>query len=131
MRHALVFALSLGLWGAPPPTGPAETLVQRQVEAYNAHDLEAFVACYDPAIEFRTLDGGVGPDKGTAALRKAYSDLFKQHPALKVKILNRICQGAFIIDQEEAEGMGSAPLTVTAIYQVVDGKILRVWFIQG
>jgi hypothetical protein len=100
------------------------------VDAYNAHDLEAFVACYGPAIEFRTMDGNVGPEKGLPPLRKAYADLFKRFPGLKVKILKRISQGVFVIDQEQAEGMGPNPITVTAIYETAQGKIIRVWFIE-
>lgn len=125
----LLLALVVSLSAAPPPS--PEAVVQRQVEAYNAHDIAAFAACYADTIEFRTLEGGVNPEKGLAPLRKAYGEIFQRHPALKVAILHRICQGAFVIDQERAEGMGPEPITVTAIYQVVDGKIARVWFIQG
>ena len=129
--QSFVLALAV-VAGAVPPVAPSpEALIQRQVEAYNAHDLNAFVACYGEAIEFRTMDGNVGPEKGLVALRKGYGDLFKRYPTLKVKILNRICQGAFVIDQEQAEGMGPTPITVTAIYETAQGKIIRVWFIQG
>lgn len=126
-----LLALPVAGFSAPPPAPAPEAVVQRQVEAYNAHDLEAFVACYGAAIEFRTLDGGVNPEKGLAPLRKAYADLFGRFPALKVKVLHRVVQGSFVIDQEQAEGMGPSPVTVTAIYQVLEGKIVRVWFIEG
>ena len=131
MRQALILVLGLVLGGTVGAKETAEAVVQRQVEAYNAHDLEAFVACYGEAIEFRTLDGGVNPSTGIGPLRKAYADIFKRHPNLKVKILNRISQGGFVIDQEQAEGMGPTPITVTAIYEVSGGKIIRVWFIEG
>jgi len=116
-----------------PPAAPVtpEALVQKQVDAYNAHNLDAMVACYGPSIEFWTMDGKVRGEKGVAALRAGYADLFKTFPKVKVKILNRISQGAFVIDQEQAEGMGQAPITVTAIYEIVEGKIVRVWFIGG
>jgi hypothetical protein len=127
----LVFAAALAGY-APPLVGiKPEALIQKQVDAYNAHDLDAFVACYGPTIEFRTMDGNVNPEKGVAALRKGYADLFKRFPQLKVKILKRICQGAFVIDQEQAEGMGPSPITVTAIYETSEWKILHVWFIEG
>jgi len=116
---------------APPVDLSPEALVQKQVDAYNAHNLDAFVACYSPLIEFRTMAGAVNPEKGLAALRKGYGDLFKQFPGLRVRILNRITQGAFVIDQEQAEGMGPNPITVTAIYEIAQGKIVRVWFIEG
>jgi hypothetical protein len=48
-----------------------------------------------------------------------------------MKVLKRICQGAFVIDQVEAEGMGPSPITVTAIYETAQAKIVRVWYIQG
>ncbi|HJV48069.1 MAG TPA: nuclear transport factor 2 family protein [Geothrix sp.] len=123
-------ALLLALATVPSADPSPEALVQKQVEAYNAHDLNAFVACYGENIEFRTMDGKVGPEKGLAALRKGYGDLFTRYPELKVKVLKRISQGAFVIDQDQAEGMGPAPVTVTAIYEVAAGKIVHVWFIQ-
>jgi uncharacterized protein (TIGR02246 family) len=124
-------AVCVVLAGAPPAPVAPEAVVQKQVEAYNAHDLEAFAACYAPDIEFRTMAGTVNPEKGLAALKKGYGELFKAYPALRVKILKRITQGAFVIDQEQAEGMGPKPITVTAIYEVSGGKIVRVWFIEG
>ena len=130
MIQLLAFAAAIALQVVPAATASPEALVQKQVEAYNAHDLDAFVACYAPTIEFRTMDGNVNPEKGLAALRKGYGELFKRFPALKVKILKRISQGAFVIDQEQAEGMGPSPITVTAIYEIAEGKILRVWFIE-
>ena len=126
---ALIAVLAVGNLVASDIT--PEALVQKQVEAYNAHDLDAFVDCYGPSIDIRTMDGKVGPEKGVAALRKGYEDLFKRFPKLKVKILKRVCQGAFVIDQEQAEGMGPNPVTVTAIYEVSQGKIIHVWFIEG
>jgi hypothetical protein len=126
---ALTAFLAVPASTIPGPVSP-EAVVQKQVDAYNAHDLDAFVACYAAAIEFRTMDGNVNPEKGVAALRKGYEGLFKQFPNLKVKILQRICQGAFVIDQEQAEGMGPTPITVTAIYETSEGKIHRVWFIE-
>ena len=131
MIRAFVLAAALAVQAAPPAVITPEALIQKQVDAYNAHDLDAFVACYGEAIEFRTMDGKVGPEKGLAPLRKGYGDLFKRFPNLKVKILKRISQGAFVIDQEQAEGMGPNPVTVTAIYETAQGKIVHVWFIEG
>ena len=126
----LALAATVAVQAAPPTAITPEALIQKQVDAYNAHDLDAFVACYGEAIEFRTMDGKVGPEKGLPPLRKGYEDLFKRFPNLKVKILKRISQGAFVIDQEEARGMDTEPITVTAIYETAEGKIVRVWFIQ-
>lgn len=128
---AMALAVAAAMQAAPPAELSPEAVVQKQVEAYNAHDLDAFVACYGDVIEFRNLDGKVAPEQGLAPLRKAYGEIFKRSPKVKVKVLNRICQGLFVIDQEQAEGMGPEPVTVTAIYQTWHGKIVCVWFIQG
>lgn len=131
-----VLAMTLAMAVVAPPTHPPtplispEILVQLQVDAYNAHDLDSMVACFSPAVEFWTMDGKPQGEKGTPALRQGYSDLFNKYPKLKVKVLKRICQGAFVIDQQQAEGMGPSPITVTAIYQTAQAKIVRVWYIQ-
>jgi hypothetical protein len=127
-----MFALAVSVALVAPPTVEIapEALVQKQVDAYNAHDVEAFAACYGPEIEFRTMDGKVNPEKGLAPLKRAYTELFKQLPGLRVKVLKRITQGAFVIDQQQADGMGPNPIIVTAIYEVSQGKIVRVWFIE-
>lgn len=132
MIQSLLLAAGLVLTATPPPVELSpEAVVQKQVFAYNAHDLDAFVACYGADIEFRTLDGKVNPEKGLRSLRKGYEDLFKRFPKLRVNVLNRITQGAFVIDQEQAEGMGPNPVRVTALYETSHGKIIRVWFIEG
>jgi len=131
MLQPFALLMAFTFIAAPPVDLRPEAVVQRQVTAYNAHDLDAFVACYSPDIEFWTMDGKVGPEKGLGPLRKGYAELFKRNPGLRVTIQNRIIQGTFVIDQEQAEGMGPAPITVTAIYQVTNGKIIRVWFIEG
>ena len=131
MNQSFALIVALAVYAAPPAEITPETVVQKQVDSSNGHDWDAFVACYGPAIEFWTMDGKVNPEKGLAALRKGYGDLFKRFPTLKVKVAKRICQGAFVIDQQQAEGMGPKPITVTAIYEVMQGKISRVWFIEG
>ncbi len=130
MIQSLALATVLAAYATPPVELSPEVVVQKQVFAYNAHNLDAFVACYGADIEFRTMDGKVNPEKGLSSLRKGYEDLFKRFPKLKVSVLNRICQGSFVIDQEQAEGMGPNPITVTAIYEISKGKIIHVWFIE-
>ena len=130
MIQSLIMAVAIAVVAPPAVDTTPEAMIQKQVDAYNAHDLDAFVACYGQDIEFRTMAGNTNPEKGSAALRKGYEGLFTRFPNLKVKILKRICQGPFVIDQEQAEGMGPNPITVTAIYETAQGKIVRVWFIE-
>ena len=105
-------------------------IVQQQVNAYNARDLEAFIATYSPDIKLYTF-----PDKlessGHAEMRKTYGDLFKRVPKLHCEIVNRIVQGNFVIDHERVSGLSNnRVINAVAIYEVRDNLIQRVWFIS-
>jgi imidazolonepropionase-like amidohydrolase len=105
-----------------------EMLVQRQVNAYNARDLEGFLATYAPDAQLLNLTDGKVRAQGVAAMRPVYSRLF-QVPNLHCQIVNRIRQGSFVIDQERVRA-GQQEAGATAIYEVRDGAIRRVWFAQ-
>lgn len=107
----------------------AEKLVQEQVEGYNARNIEAFVKPYAEDVELYMF-----PDKliskGKEAMRKDYSEMFKKLPELHCEIKNRIVNGNFIIDQESISGMRKGEKVVaSAIYEIKDGKISKVYFI--
>jgi hypothetical protein len=75
------------------------------------------------------------PDKllssGLASMRENYAKLFEKAPELHASITNRITQGNYVIDQEVVTGSpGTKELTVVAIYEVKDGKIVNVWFLR-
>src|SRR5215470_6467015 len=80
-----------------PPT-PAMPLIDRQLAAYNAHDLEAFLATYSPDIELYEF-----PDKpilkGMAAMRERYKQRLAD-PILHATIPDRTVIGNRIIDHE-------------------------------
>lgn len=105
-----------------------EQVVQAQLEAYNRHDLEAFLNTYSPEIKLYDF-----PDKesasGLEAMRERYGKLFKRDPNLKVRIVTRIVQGDRVIDHEEVN-LGSRQFRVVAIYQVKGDKITAVWFLK-
>ncbi|MDQ4123894.1 MAG: amidohydrolase family protein [Acidobacteriota bacterium] len=106
-----------------------QDIVQQQVNAYNARDLEAFVATYSPNIKLYTH-----PDtlrgSGHEEMRKQYGDLFKRIPKLHCEIVNRIVMGNFVIDQERVTGFpNNNVINAVAIYEVRDGLIQRVWFV--
>lgn len=113
------------------PVDPA-TVVQRQLEAYNARDLDAILATYAPdAQQFEF------PDKllatGTAQLRERFAARF-QEPNLHAQLLRRTVLGNKVIDHEQVtrtspEGPGKIQLL--AIYEVQDGKIAKAWFMSG
>ena len=105
-----------------------EMLVQQQLNAYNAHDLEAFLAPYAEDVELYQF-----PDKlemkGKTEMRKNYQ-FVTQVPGLYCRLANRIVQGNVVIDQEEVTGFGGKPLNAVAMYVIENGKIQKVYFIQ-
>jgi hypothetical protein len=124
------------VWSRGRPHDPAtlvrpspEAVVQTQLERYNAHDLEGFAATYADDVEIFDLPGGPPKMSGKTALRDVYGRLFKQAPELRCEAAARIVEGAFVIDQEVCRARPAArPLRATAVYQVENGLIRRVWF---
>ena len=117
---------------ADKPPSPPVPLIDRQLAAYNAHDLEAFVATYSPDIELFEF-----PDKshakGMAALRERYKQRFAD-PILHATIADRMVLGNKVIDHELIrrtwpEGPGSWEAVV--IYEMDKDLIAKCWFILG
>lgn len=119
-----------GAVDATDPRYAPEAVVQRQLEAYNAQDLDAFLATYDPQIELFAF-----PDRlilqGLAPMRARYAARFRDNPDLHADIPRRIVQGRYVVDHEVLTGLASGEgMAVVAIYEVIDGRIRRVWFLQ-
>ena len=107
----------------------ALALVQRQLNAYNARDLEAFLEPYAEDVELYDYTTGKLLSKGKAAMRNDYA-FFKKVPELHCEIKARIVQGNIIIDKENVTGFGGPALEATAIYHIEGNKIKKVYFIQ-
>lgn len=96
-------------------------LVQRQVDAYNAHDVDAFLRCYGEDVVVRHGDGRVlMNDKD--AMRAAYTQLFSQSPDLRAEIVNRLEVGPWVVD-EEVVTTGSREMRALVAYEVRDELI--------
>lgn len=108
----------------------AEQVVQRQVEAYNARDLDAFLACYAEDIEIFDLPNREPSMSGKEMLVGPYQKLFDQNPELNAEIKSRRVFDSFVVDEEFVTGAAKYPdgLRACAIYQVVNDKIRSVWF---
>lgn len=103
--------------------------VDRQVEAYNARDIEAFAACY--AEDVVIVDAaGAELTRGRAKLAEQYGRWFGRNPELHVEIVSRIEIGPFVIDAELVSGTPDGDNQAVAIYRVADdGLIDRVQFL--
>lgn len=109
-----------------------EAVVQRQLDAYNAHDLDALVGAYSPdARHFEHPNTLLA--SGSAQLRERFALRF-QEPNLHAELLKRIAMDRFVVDHERVartfpEGTGTIELIAT--YEVVEGKIINAWFLSG
>lgn len=106
---------------------PAD-LVQAQLDAYNAQDVERFCAVYADDCVLASYNGDVLAE-GLAAIRARHVNLFATHPQNKAKLVNRIAFANTVIDHEDVErAPGGERFEVAAIYTIKDGRIARVEF---
>jgi len=110
------------------PDSP-EALAQRQLNAYNVRNLEAFLAPYAEDVEIRDLDGKV-VSKGKEALRTRYGALFAKSPSLHCELRGRVAAGSWVVDEERVTGFEPSVVHVLAMYEVVNGRIARVRFMK-
>jgi hypothetical protein len=115
-----------------PFSSDPEAVVQRQLDAFNARDIEALLATY--AEDAQMFEH---PSKllasGSAAFRERYVARF-QEPNLHATLLSRTVMGNIVVDHEDVsrtflEGAGRIKLLM--IYEVQNGRIARAWSIAG
>lgn len=113
-------------------TAEAEAVVARQLDAYNARDIDAFMRCWaDDALYYQhpaTLLAS-----GAEAIRERHVTRFRE-ANLHGALLHRMSVGNTVVDRERVtrsfpEGPGQ--VDVIAIYQVENGLIAKAWFILG
>lgn len=110
----------------------AESVVQRQLDAFNAKDIDALMAVYaEDAQQFEH------PSKllanGAAEIRPRFEARF-QEPNLHAQLVRRMVIGSSVIDQEVITRTfpeGTGKLELVAIYEVKGEKIAKAWFISG
>ena len=102
-------------------------LVEHQLAAYNARDLEAFLAVFSDDIEVTRLPGTVPAISGKAAFGKFYAENRFSLPALHAEIVGRLVMGNKIVDHERITGIGPEPMEIIVVYAVEDGLIRRMW----
>jgi len=104
-----------------------DALVQQQLNAYNAHNLEAFLDTYADDVELYDFPGKL-VCKGKDQMRKIYGFL-NNSPDLHCQVKSRIIQGGTVIYKEVVTGVSGLGES-TAIYQTENGKIKKVYFIN-
>lgn len=108
-----------------------EAFAQRQLEAYNARDLERFVAEYTDDVCVYRLPSPEPVLQGKAALAAYYRDQRFQREGLHAELVSRMVLGNKVIDHERVTGVQPEPLEVAAVYEVTPQGISTVWFIAA
>lgn len=110
---------------------PAE-IVQAQLDAYNAKNLDALLATYASDAELFSLHGELLA-QGHAQLRERYAQRFAE-PDLHALLLSRTVMGHVVVDHERVtrnfpEGRGS--IEMMCVYELHDGRIRKASFAMG
>jgi hypothetical protein len=103
-------------------------VVARQVDAYNAHDLERFVATYSDTIRIYRLPAIEPAISGKGALARFYGTQRFNRPALRAEVVHRIELGNKVVDHERIWGLEAHVVEAVAVYEVVAGLIQNAWF---
>ena len=113
----------------PLVTNSPEQLAQQQLNAYNGHNLEAFLAPYAEDVKIYTFPNKLNFE-GKETMRKNYQ-FIEKNPDLHCELVNRIVEGNTVIDHENVTvSKDRPPFKAIAIYKIKDGKIAEVYFIQ-
>lgn len=111
----------------------AERVVQAQLDAYNARDLDTWLSTYsEDAEQFMLHMGSLA--KGHAAIRKRMEERF-QDPNLHARLLHRTVMENTVVDHERVlrtlpDGE-LAEVEMVCIYEVKGGKIVNATFALG
>ena len=109
-----------------------ESVVQRQLDAYNARDLNALLDVYASDAEVYEHPSTLVA-KGVESLRARYSERFRE-PNLHAQLVSRVVLGSTVVDHEIvtrtfSEGPGTIELVM--IYEVAGSHIAKAWTIAG
>jgi putative hydrolase of HD superfamily len=117
---------------APASTSDPVAVIQRQLEAYNAKDVDAWLATYAPDAEQFVLHGE-RLAQGHEEMRQRILTRFAE-PDLHARLVARTVMGSVVVDLEEVtrnfpEGKGT--MEMLCIYEVAQGRIVRASFASG
>jgi hypothetical protein len=113
-------------------TADAAFPVQKQLDAYNNRDIDAFMPWWSEDCEYYEFPNRLLA-RGAAEIRARHIARFKE-PNLCGRLLTRITVADVVIDHETvtrsfADGPGE--VDVITIYEVENGKIAKAWFKMG
>lgn len=105
-------------------------VADRQLEAYNAKDMAAYLALFHDDAVLTNLPAGEVVASGIKDIRAMYEHRFAT-PGLRCEVHERSEIGDVAIDRETVFTSEAPPVDILAMYHVVEGKIAKIFFIRG
>tara|TARA_R110002073_G_scaffold53840_4_gene138902 strand:- start:105304 stop:106479 length:1176 start_codon:yes stop_codon:yes gene_type:complete len=102
-------------------------VIEKQLEAYNNRDINAFVKVYADDVKVYDYPRNLRYE-GVKELRRRYTAFFRNNKDLHCEIIKRIESGNTIIDEELVTASGRK-INGVAIYEITNGKISSVTFL--
>ena len=109
----------------------SSAVVDRQVDAYNRGDVEAFLACYAQGV---VVEDAMGERiiVGFEAMRATYAPFFDANPDLRATVEHRVELGSYVVDHERLRGVTdpSEPDEAVVVYHLSGDLIDHLRFIS-
>lgn len=129
-RIILAVTIIISMTAVAQDFNKAALVVQEQLTAYNARNLDTFLSTYSDDIVIYEASREV-TIKGKKQLKELFGNLFKNNPNLYCYIENRIVSGNIIIDHEKVQFRKGQPIMeFIVMYKVKNGKIAEVTFLK-
>lgn len=109
-----------------------ELVVQGQLDAYNARDIDRFMAFWADDCEYYAFPSQLLA-RGLDEVRRRHIERFEE-PNLFGWLLSRMVVGNLVVDRETVTRIfpdGPGQVEIIAMYEVEAGKIARAWFRMG
>lgn len=130
-------ALALLVPGRPlAAQAAADTTVlavaQRQISAFNARDIDAFMALYADDAVVSEFPANTVVSRGKAAIRERYAGMFASLPRdfPPVVVMSRIVQGSFLVEDERWNAPPGERNQAVWMYEIRGGLIRRAWAVR-
>ncbi|MEO7053915.1 MAG: nuclear transport factor 2 family protein [Rhizomicrobium sp.] len=109
-------------------SNPNTDITQKQLDAYNAQDLDTYVSFFTEDCIVSGLNG-TPTETSRDAIRARYAKAFAQFPENKAFLKSRIAVGNTVVDHEKVvRAPGGEEFEIIAIYSFRYGLIARVDF---
>jgi hypothetical protein len=105
-------------------------IANKQLVAYNNHDIDAYCELFHDNATLIDLPSSKVVAEGINQIRAMYKTRFSI-AELTCKVHSTSDLADFAIDRETVYGLPEGPIDIVAMYEVINNKIQRLFFIRG